>query len=40
MDNFVNDLLCLLEGLLGKIIGVINDLFGLDIGVPDLGCEE
>ena len=39
MDNFVNDLLCLLERLLGKIIGAINDLFGLDLEVPDFGCE-
>jgi len=40
MDNFVNGFLCFLEDLLGKIIGIINDLFGLEIGVPDLGCDE
>ena len=40
MDNLLNSLLCLIEDLLGKIIGVINDLFGLDLDVPDLGCEE
>ena len=40
MDRLVNDLLCFLEDLLGKIIGIINDLFGLEIGVPDLGCDD
>ena len=40
MDNLLNSFLCCLEDLLGKILGIINNLFGLDISVPDLGCEE
>jgi len=44
MDRYANSLLCLLEDLLGKIIGLINKTigqwFGFDLDVPDLGCEE
>ena len=37
--NILNQILCLIQGILDSVFGAINAALGLDIAVPDLGCE-
>ena len=42
--SVINDLLCLLEGLIGLIFGLLNatvgSIFGFQLIVPGLGCPS
>ena len=42
--DFINMILCAVETFLGSLFGIINstlgELFGFELDVPDLGCEE
>ncbi len=36
--GFVNQILCLIQGIIDQILGVIGGFLGAEIIPPDLGC--
>jgi len=38
--DFLNTIFCMIESILATVFGMLNDLLGLELEVPDLGCED
>ncbi len=38
--DFLNSILCMVQNILDVVFGFLNETLGLELTVPDVGCED